>query len=325
MTRPLQLTWVAILWLVAVPASADQFNDVRAWLERMATAMREQDYQGTFVYVRGDDVETIRLTHVRQGDEIHERLVAVSGPQREIVRDGQGVRAILGEQEQPLQDPLLTGAVFPDFSVATLERARERYLFEVGSLGRIAGHQGRKISIVPRDEYRYGYELWLEEQSALLLRWVLYDGNRRPLAKLMFTELATGEEVDSGELQSELPEQRFITIQAASPRIDTQGASEAQPLSPRHMPPGFVLAAHARHDDNPTYEHLVFSDGLASVSVYLEPAAGEGGIPQGLSRMGTTNAWSRSREERRVTAIGEVPPITLKTIGNAFLAPPAER
>ena len=66
----------------------------------------------------------------------------------------------------------------------------------------------------------------------------------------------------------------------------------------------------------------MFSDGLASVSVYLEPSAGEGGIPPGLSRMGTTNAWSRSPADRRVTAIGEVPPVTLKLIGNAFLDAP---
>ncbi len=320
MHRVHRLACGVLMLLLAGSVAADQFDEARDWLERMARGMQEHDYQGTFVYVRGADIETIRLTHMRRDGVVHERMVAVSGPLREIVRDGEGVRAIIGEQERPLQDPLLTGAVFPDFSVAALERARGRYLFEIGGVGRVAGHEGRRISIVPRDKYRYGYELWLDTESALLLRWVLYDADRRPLAKLMFTDLVTGDKVDPAGLRSEAPAGRFITIESAAPQLDAPGApTGGHALTPRHLPPGFRLAAHASHVENPAYEHLVYSDGLASVSVYLEPAGGEGGIPPGLSRMGTTNAWSRSRQERRVTAIGEVPPITLKVIGHAFL------
>lgn len=306
--------------------SADQFDEVRGWLERMAKAMQEMDYQGTFVYVRGDEVETIRLTHVRRDGQVLERMVAVSGPAREVVRDAHGVHAIIGEPGEKLDDPLISGAVFPDIPVAALEQAREPYAFELGELGRIAGHLGRRISIAPRDRYRYGYELWLETESGLLLRWVLYDANQRPLAKLMFTDLVTGDAVDPEELRSDVPEDRFLTVSAASPRAEPAGADSraassggAPQVGPVGLPAGFRLAMHARNEAQPDFEHLVYSDGLASVSVYLESSAGQGGIPEGLSRMGTTNAWSRSRAKRRVTAIGEVPPITLKTIGNAFL------
>ncbi len=321
-----------LLWLAAQPAAADSFEEVRGWLERMAIAMQERDYQGTFVYVRGEDVETIRLTHLRRDGKTLERMVAVSGPEREIIRDSDGVRALIGEQGDPLQDPLLTGTVFPDISVASLEHARERYRFAVGDLNRIAGHNGRRITITPTDTYRYGYELWLEEESALLLRWVLLDESRRTLAKLVFTELVTGEAVNQEELRSELPGSRFVAVQAPAPRPRSAAPSAAQSAAhssasraparplPGGLPPGFGLAAQARNEEQPDWEHLVFSDGLASVSVYLEPAMGEGGIPPGLSRMGTTNAWSGAKATRRVTAIGEVPPVTLKAIGKAFLA-----
>lgn len=315
-----QAACAALLLCLTAPVSADAFQEARGWLERMASAMQELDYQGTFVYVRGADMETVRLTHARIDGKMHERMVAVSGPRREIMRDEQGVRAIVGDPEQPLQDPLFTGAVFPDFSVAALEEARDRYLFEVGASGRIAGHNGRKISIIPRDEYRYGYELWLEQGSALLLRWVLYDPQRRPLAKLMFTDLVTGSAVDYSALASANPPQQFIAVQHAAPTLDLAAGSKSAALAPEGMPPGFRLVAHARVEASEGFEHLVFSDGLASVSVYLEQASEPGGIAPGLSRMGTTNAWSRSEDSRRVTAIGEVPPLTLKTIGQAFLA-----
>lgn len=320
MRRLFLFAGMMLAFLPVQPATASDFDEVRGWLERMATAMRETDYQGTFVYVRGNDVETVRLTHVRQGGEVRERMVTVSGPPREVVRDSDGVRALIGEQNPSLQDPLLTGAVFPDFSVAALERARDRYLFEVGGLGRVAGHQGLKLSIIPRDEFRYGYELWVEEHSALLLRWVLYDGDRQPLAKLMFTELVSGEAVDADELESETPEQRFVAIQAPAPRLQSPPAPLGVKDAGKALPPGFRLAAHARSETSAGYEHLVFSDGLASVSVYLEPATGQGGVPAGLSRMGTTNVWSRTNTTRRVTAIGEVPPATLKKIGHVYLA-----
>jgi sigma-E factor negative regulatory protein RseB len=304
----------------SLPLAADSFAEAEVWLERMASAMQQLDYQGTFVYVRGNDVETMRLTHVRVGGVVHERMVAVSGPQREIMRDENGVRAILGNQSQPLQDPMFTGAVFPDFSIPALTQAKDRYLFEVGGVGRIAGHQGRKISIIPRDQYRYGYELWLEEESGLLLRWVLYDPERRALAKLMFTDLVTGAAVDRAGLESATPPQRFVAVQQASPKLERPAAAGAPESGPEGVPPGFGLAAHSRADGALEFEHLVYSDGLASVSVYLESSTQPGGIAPGLTRMGTTSAWSGREGARRVTAVGEVPPLTLKTFGEAFLA-----
>jgi sigma-E factor negative regulatory protein RseB len=101
-------------------------------------------------------------------------------------------------------------------------------------------------------------------------------------------------------------------------------ASPGQSIPARtdRLPPGFLFAGHAEDPDHPGSEHLVFSDGLASVSVYVEPDAPEAGIPEGLSRMGLTNAWSMRQSSRRITAVGEVPPITLKEFGQAFLETP---
>ncbi len=320
--RPGKVLLALLLLCLSLPLAADSFEEAETWLERMASAMQQLDYQGTFVYVRGNDVETMRLTHVRVDDVVHERIVAVSGPQREVMRDGNGVRAILGNQSQPLQDPMFTGAVFPDFSLPALAKAQERYLFEVGGVGRIAGHQGRKISIIPKDQYRFGYELWLDEESGLLLRWVLYDPDRRPLAKLMFTDLVTGAAVDHAALQSTAPPQHFVAVQQASPRLEKPVTAQAPAPAedPQGVPPGFRLAAHSRAEETADFEHLVFSDGLASVSVYLESAAQPGGLAPGLTRMGTTSAWSGHEGQRRVTAVGEVPPLTLKAFGEAFLA-----
>lgn len=317
-----RLLLAAALCLAALPAAAqDQFEEVRDWLGRMAESMREQDYQGTFIYVRGDDVETIQLTHALVDGVLQERLVAVSGPPREILRSGDQVSRSVNAQGDADASPALTGTVFPEFSVEMLNRAREQYVFELAGSGRIAGHEGQKITITPRDGYRYGYELWLERQSALLLRWVLYDANRRALAKLMFTDLATGDAVDKSRLAG-ADDSQLVPVAAPAPSVDATGEPSGLPGG-MDLPPGFELAAHSRDPEAAGDQHLVFSDGLASVSIYIDQSRLDD-VPNGLVRMGTTNAWSARSDRQRVTAVGEVPPVTLKRFGTAFLKNPIE-
>lgn len=315
---------LSLLLASAGRAGADGFEQARDLLERMATAMGQLSYQGTFVYVRGEDVETMRITHVNDSQGVRERLYALSGPPREVIRDRDGVRCALGDNGELSADPSLSRSLFPEIPVRELSEARARYLFKVGSPARIAGFNGQRLTILPRDEYRYGYDLWLEEDTGLLLRWVLYDNERRALAKLMFTDLRIGSGVDLAELESATPQNQFMRLSAQPEPASARSVSGMQ-AAPDGVPPGFTLAAHGQRpaDANESFEHLVFTDGLASVSVYIEGVDAAGKVTPGLSRLGTTNAYSRIAGDRQFTAIGEVPPITVKAMSNAFADAPA--
>jgi sigma-E factor negative regulatory protein RseB len=234
-----------------------------------------------------------------------------------LLRDAEGVRAAVADEGTSAKDPLLSGSLFPEFSAKTLRMAKFRYMFEVGGTDRIAGYKGRKISILPKDRFRYGYELWLEEESGLLLRWVLYDADRLPLAKLMFTDLSMAADLDRAELKSTTPMAQMMLLEDAP--VSTLGEALARDELPQGMPVGFRMVAHSTSSDADSLEHMVFSDGLASVSVYVEPLGEEGEMASGLSRMGTTNAWAKSAAQRHITVMGEVPPITVKRIGYAFM------
>ena len=309
----------AALLITAGSAAADGFDEAQQLLQRMATAMGELSYQGTFVYVRGEDVETMRITHVNDAQGVRERLYALSGPPREVIRDRDGVRCALGAAGELSADANLNRSLFPDIPMQALSAARARYLFEVGGMARIAGFNGRRLTILPRDEFRYGYDLWLEQDKGLLLRWVLYDNDRRTLAKLMFTDLRVGTDVDVSELDSSTPQDQFVRL-AAQGDAPASTASERSAPQPDGVPPGFELAARGERPAGTSepFEHLVFSDGLASVSVYIEAAQAAGNVTPGLSRMGTTNAYSSTVGGRQVTAIGEVPAATVKALSNAF-------
>lgn len=308
--------------LVTAGAPADNFESAREWLERMATAMTELTYQGTFVYMRGQEVETMRITHVNDSQGVRERMVALSGPHREVIRDADGVQCVLDEDGMLGSDPSMAQSLFPEIPIDELSLARSRYLFEVGDLARIAGHRGRRIGILPRDEFRYGYDFWLEKDTGLLLRWVVYDATRRPLAKLMFTDLVIGDGVDAAELATDTPAEAFVRLGAGTP--DTVNPARLEPRwKATRLPPGFELAAlsHGPAADADRFEHLVLSDGLASVSVYIEQFAPDQAISEGLSRMGTTNAFSRKVGRRQITVVGEVPVITVRAISSAFAKP----
>lgn len=303
-------------------ACAEEAGDATQLLERMAAAMSQMSYQGTFVYMRGDSVETMRITHVADENGVRERLYSVDGPQREVIRDKDGVRCVMADGQAVMQHPLVAGSIYPDIALSGMNAGERLYRFTIGGKGRLAGHSARRVNISPVDRYRYGYELWLEESSGLLLKWVLYDNRRQPLAKLMFTELRLGDDVREDELRSSAPPEAFQALDSHQP-ARTQVRSKPR-WQAQQLPPGFRLTQHNRVNSrgDSAYEHLVYSDGLASVSVYIEDPEEEDTAAHGLSRVGTANAYSRHVGSKHVTVIGEVPSVTVKAIGEA-VTPPA--
>jgi sigma-E factor negative regulatory protein RseB len=308
-----------LLLATVLPAVAGSNNNAAQWLERMSAAMSQMTYQGTFVYVQGDEVETMRITHVSDEEGVREHLVSLSGLRREILRDSNGVRWVQGEDLQVMEDTAFGRSFFPEIPLGQSDQASASYRLELGASERIAGHSGRKLRVIPKDKYRYGYTLWLEEHSALLLKWELKDSDNRRLAKLMFTDLRLGSEVDVKELEpsSQLKEYKIL----GSSLPPGKGISHSKPLwKPSTVPAGFKLTAHRflGKQDQQVFEHLVYSDGLAAVSVYVESADGNAqDHGTGTSRLGTTHAFSRVTDGVVITVVGDVPAITVQSIGNA--------
>ena len=303
----------------ALPVTASADSDAAQWLERMSAAMSQMTYQGTFVYVQGEDVETMRITHVSDEEGVREHLVSISGIRREILRDANGVRWVQGEDLQVMQDSTFGRSFFPEIPLGQSDQASTSYRLELGPSERIASHSGRKLKVIPKDKYRYGYTLWLEEPSALLLKWELLDSDNRRLAKLMFTDLRLGSEVDVKELESASQLKEYKILESSLP--PGKGISHSKPRwKPAKLPAGFNLTAHRYlgQQDQQVFEHLVYSDGLAAVSVYIEsadPNAQDQKI--GTSRLGTTHAYSCVTDGVFITVVGDVPAITVQFIGNA--------
>jgi len=312
-----RLLVAGLLALGAHPAAARE-GKANLWLERMAGAISEMSYQGTFVYSQGESLETMRITHVVGDDGVRERLYSVNGPQREVLRDKNGVRCVLGDDKSIVEDPMVRGAYFPDIPTDALEGEGAPYAIHTGGITRVAGRLARKVSIRPKDEYRYGYELWVDQFTGLPLKWELYDNARKPLARLMFVEVNLGDDIRMDELESLTPSEDFTRLTSGMPehRALSGGAPKWRPS---RLPPGFRLASHSIQESGgvSVFEHQVYSDGLASFSVYVEDHEEAGGAALGASKIGIANAFSRQVGSKRVTVIGEVPTVTVLSIGNA--------
>lgn len=286
------------------------------WLEQMTTAMSQMSYQGTFVYVRDGVVESMRITHVTDEKGVRERLYSVNGPHREVIRDSKGVRCVLEDSAAVVEDQVVASSYFPELPLSIIDGDNSGYRLGIGKQVRIAGYSARRITISPKDNYRYGYDLWLEINTGLLLKWVLYDSDKNPIAKLMFTDFAIGSEVDLAELESDASPEDFIEMKTFSlhKTVVTQASPRWQPAK---LPPGFNLASYShKKGTEGVYEHMVYSDGLAAVSVYVEENADQTDIKPGVSQLGTNNAFTRKEGGLQITVIGEVPAITVKSIAN---------
>lgn len=292
----MRLAILLLGWALALPLQAATASD---WLARVAPALRTLDYRGTVVVVADGRVETLRVLHRNDGDRERERLVALSGPPREVVRDGDRVLCIgLGEGAAGFAvaggwspAPRLGGA-------AGLASYRTR----LGGRGRVAGHRAQVVEVEAGDAWRFGYRLWLEQGSGLPLRVDLLGPDGRAIEQVAFTELELGVAPGDEELAPGHPAATRVAAEAAPP--SPRGEPRWRVASP---PPGFELRSASAI---PGGMHLVYDDGLATVSVYVE-RAGPGLRGSASRRSGALHARTYWTGGWRVMALGKVPAATV--------------
>lgn len=322
-----QRLFAGLLVLLAAPALAQQqaadasAEQAREWLERMRQAVRDLNYEGTFVYRHRGQLETMRIIHRSSVAGERERLYSLNGAAREIIRDDSRVTCILPDDRAVVVDRRETQNPFAELVPADIERLGQHYRFAVLGDGRIAGRDAKSIAIWPRDEFRYGYRFWIDRETGLLLASNLFNELADPVEQLMFTSLSTPEEIPDEHLEPSINGEGFTWYREQRlPAKPEPTTLESAGWTAERLPPGFELvAAEARAlpaGERPV-THLLYSDGLATVSVYIEP---RGNLQpfKGHSRMGAVNAYGRTVAQHQVTVVGEVPAATVEFIGQAM-------
>jgi len=310
-------------WLILVllgwnlSAQADEAFD---WLEKMGRAVRDLDYQGIFVYRIGDQLEAMRVLHGTSGGREMERLVSLNGAPREVVRDEHSVLCVLPEQRA-----VSVGWRSPESSYrAILSRPPEEmttyYDFALGERERVAGRATRTIKITPRDPFRYGQRIYLDEEYALPLKSELLDRNGDIVSQIMFTQLEVVPELSVDWGVDEESKETQYAWHYQPPAQERGNGIDSSDWSFQRLPSGFRMTVHAHRDGDdkhPNQEHFVFSDGLASFSIYIEEADPTNPLTGG-SRVGSMSVFGRTIEGYQVTVVGEVPEATARNVVSAM-------
>jgi sigma-E factor negative regulatory protein RseB len=303
--------------LLSGQASAQQARD---WLERMNRAVEELNYRGTFVHVLDGTPETLHIVHRYADGQSGERILSLDGARREIVRQGARVQGIFPDRRLVLLETRRDVSPLATALPSDAAELTPHYAIELGSSERVADRAVQVLEIKPRDEFRYGYLLWLDQETAMPLKSHLVDDQGKVVEEILFTDI---------EFPADIP------AEALEPTIDTAGftmqrAADAKPLDASipwraaDVPGGFKLSiateSRIAGSDTPV-GHLVYSDGLATVSVFIEDPETEAEVGEGFSTMGSTNVYSLTlRSGQKATAIGEVPRQTVRTIASSLVA-----
>lgn len=316
--------------LASAPAAGGepQALDIVGWLQRMHAASRQRSYVGTFVVSASTgNLSSARIWHVREGDLQMERIEALSGPRRSTFRRNDHVMTFLPEAKVVKSEKRENLDLFPNLMGAPDASIGDFYGARALGKGRVAGFDADVVQLVPRDRRRFGYRVWSERDSGLAIKLQTLDTDGRVVEQSAFSELqldapikahalnkmmtsTAGYRIEKSELERTTAENEGWALKAP--------VAGFKPVSCYRRPMGDATNATART------VQWTFSDGLASVSIFIDPIDAQHPPPQeGALALGATHTISRRLVGRGgewwLTAVGEVPPETLEAFAESLI------
>ncbi len=303
-------------------------------LQRMSDADQQQNYQGIFILRKSGELSTLRVTHGSDEKGSWESLEALNGEPRKVVRRNNKVVSVFPDRElvtirtnankQPLHWQL------PE-NIDQLERS---YSLNQLADDRIANHPTLVLDLTPNDKFRYGYRYWIDKNTGMLLRCDLVTENDTVVEQMMFTSLDYLPQTPLPPFdlkQFQYYEQKLLD----EPEVKVEHSAPLQWVV-NELPEGFLLtqstmrysqlaSVHDAADQKKRQLdllHLVYSDGLASVSVFIEKNQRAAKHLQGATTMGAVNAFGNSVGDYFVTVVGEVPVKTVQSMAQSTVKLP---
>jgi len=300
---------------VSTPVLADDSNPV-SLLDSMATAVQSSSYEGTVIRESAGKEEVLKVVHTVDDGVVRERLIAQEGDGLEIIRNGSEVHFVLPERKSVLvekwNDQSTLFSTLPSSNV----RLGNEYDASILREERVAGRRAVLIAIRPHDEFRFGHRVWLDRETGFPLQSQLIATDGAMLEQVKFADIRFDSEIIDGALRPSYNTHSFKwytePARKVTPAVETKWRSD-------DLPSGFRMVS-AQEEEMPGSDepvtHILFSDGIASVSVFIDRDPGK--PVRERSSEGSSNAYSTVVEDHRVTAIGGVPELTVERIASSM-------
>ena len=295
-------------------------QDALTALQQVASAGQTLNYTGVFVIQKGDHFETCRITHYGSGPKELEKIVRLDGDPLEITRVDDDILVYVPDDKYLRSKVGIQERSFPSITSNQLSTVGENYDVYVGDVDRIAGRFATHITLVPRDKLRYRHELWVDQKTGLQIKAQMYSERNELVEQIMFTEVTIGNHVTEVMTRSVYEEAALTWRMDRGARKQLGGSSLDKAWSVSKPPSGFkqVMNSQKRIGHKGSRIHLVFSDGFAAVSVFIDSRSVRG-FSAGLGKQGSLNIYRRVVDDQFVTVLGDAPLNTVKQIGDSLV------
>lgn len=293
-------------------------QDDQSWLKKMVFAAHKSDYSGTFIYQSGSYVETSRITHIFDGENEHERLEGLDGERSEVIRKNGQVWCYLGDR-MVMVAKRDGGRTFPALLPEQLSLLEENYVTRPGKEVRVAGFHAHSIIFQPRDKMRFSHKMWAHNESGLLLKAVVLDEHDRIIEQYAFTQLKIGGDIDRRWILENKSAEHGATENPAND-LTSRSTHIESGWQVYALPAGFKKIAEVTRrlrDNQLPVTHLVYSDGLAGISVFIEKLSDKAGVKTGLYSKGVIQVYTKLLDENLLTVVGEVPARTVMQVAES--------
>lgn len=298
-------------------AAPETAKDPWSVLQKAAQAARELSYQGIFMYQSGANARSVQITHMSYGQGEYARLVVLDGSPREVLSQGKDVVIFNPKNEKVMIEKRRAQNMFPALLPSTLDSIKECYQVRMGKEERIGGRSGQLVILEPKDKYRYTYKFWTDREYGLLLKALSANERHEPMEQFAFSQLTLLNTQTMDWFQPSVkPDKQYVMEEDTSP---SNATPQQLSWSVDKLPAGYHKVDEVTRTvpgkPSPVTQ-VVFSDGLASVSLFIEPLM-KGVAPKvGHTAMGATNFYANVLDDHQIVVVGEVPEATVSQIAN---------
>ncbi len=303
-----------LLWSAAALAGQDD-----AWmiLEKASQAAHALSYKGIFVYQTGASSKSVQVTHMNYGQGEYSRMVVLDGSPREALSQGNDMVIFNPRNEKVVIEKKRGQSMFPALLPDNMELIKTVYQAQLGGEERVGGRDGYVVNLSPKDQYRYGYKLWTDKEYGLLLKSMMISDKNVALDQIAFSQILLMDGQSMDWFRPTLDKTKAYVMEKDAPsKLD---ASEID-WDVTKLPNGYRKVDQVKRmvaNKQTPVTQLIFSDGLSSVSVFIED------IPKGVrpkvghTMMGATHFYAIVNDAHQVIAVGEVPEVTVTYFANA--------
>lgn len=300
------------------PAAERGINE---WLMRMQQASRERSYVGTFVVSSsGGELSSARIWHAGHPSQQIEKVEVLTGAPRSTYRRNEEVLTFQPDDRVVRAEKREAMGLFPNLLRSSDTSIPEFYTARRTGAERVAGFDADVVQLAPKDDLRFGYRVWSEKRSGLVVKLQTLDGQGRVLEQAAFSELRLDVPVRADKIARMMQPPAGWRVERAL-AVKTDAASEGWTLKapvPGFKPMNCYKRPSGTGDAAGGSLQWIFSDGLAAVSLFIEPYDRAQHQREGLMASGATQTLTRRMDDWWVTAVGEVPVRTLKAFAQGI-------